>query len=177
MAATELIQRLETFWHEQEAAGAPDTVFTVGQLFTDAENHAMTKVPGQINFSLNLGGTSKAFLEAARDEVYRAAEDIGARRQVRFELGDCVGTDPNPLDIQLRSLLHFAADSLGIASLDMATVGHDAAMFHRAGIPAAMVLVRNAKGSHNADEEMAIDDFIEGTKVLGCAMLAASDDI
>ena len=134
----------------------------------------MTKVPGQIDFSLNLGGTSKAFLDAGRDEVYRAAEEIGARRQVRFELRDFVGTDPNPLDSHLRGLLRSAADTLGIASLEMATVGHDAAVFHAAGIPAAMVLVRNAKGSHNAEEEMAIDDFIEGTKVLGCAMLAAS---
>ena len=127
-----------------------------------------------LDFSLNFGGTSKAFLDASRNEIHRAAEGIANRRNVRFELGDCVGSDPNPLDPRLRSQLLSVAESLEIGTHEMATVGHDAAVFHGAGIPAAMVLVRNAKGSHNADEEMEMDDFIEGTKVLGCAMLNAS---
>ena len=41
----------------------------------------------------------------------------------------------------------------------MPTVGHDAAMFARAGIPLAVLLVRNANGSHNSDEALDPKDF------------------
>jgi N-carbamoyl-L-amino-acid hydrolase len=52
----------------------------------------------------------------------------------------------------------------------MPTVGHDAAMFARAGIPSAVILVRNANGGHNSDEALGRDDFARGVHVLGCAM-------
>ena len=35
-----------------------------------------------------------------------------------------------------------------------------------------MVLVRNAHGSHNPDEQMELADFAEGTKVLAAAIAA-----
>ena len=53
----------------------------------------------------------------------------------------------------------------------MPTVGHDASIFARAGIPSAMVLVRNQHGSHNADEAMEMDDFGLGVQVMGGAMV------
>jgi N-carbamoyl-L-amino-acid hydrolase len=37
--------------------------------------------------------------------------------------------------------------------------GHDAAIFASAGIPSAMIFVRNQNGSHNPDEAMRIEDF------------------
>lgn len=175
LATVELVSRLEGFWHAQEAAGAPDTVFTVGKLFTDAAEHAMTKVPGRTDFTLNFGATSKDFQDAARAESYRLAEEIAGRRQVAFELGECVGSDPTPLDPTLRRHLLDSAGALGIGAHEMATVGHDASIFARAGIPAAMVLVRNQNGSHNPHETMELPDFIEGVKVLGGAILAAAE--
>jgi N-carbamoyl-L-amino-acid hydrolase len=44
--------------------------------------------------------------------------------------------------------------------------GHDAAAFAEAGIPSAMIFVRNENGSHNADEAMALEDFAVGTRAL-----------
>jgi N-carbamoyl-L-amino-acid hydrolase len=44
--------------------------------------------------------------------------------------------------------------------------GHDAAVFANAGIPSAMIFVRNDRGSHNPDEAMAIEDFLAGTDLL-----------
>ena len=41
--------------------------------------------------------------------------------------------------------------------------GHDAAVFAEAGIPSAMIFVRNDHGSHNPDEAMALEDFAVGT--------------
>jgi N-carbamoyl-L-amino-acid hydrolase len=52
----------------------------------------------------------------------------------------------------------------------MPTVGHDAAMFARAGIPSAVLLIRNANGSHNAEEALDREDFAGGVRVLARAM-------
>ena len=170
LAVAALVQALETFWIAQEERGVPDTVFTVGKFFTDDGHHAMTKVPGRCDFTLNFGGTSRVFLDACRAEVEARATEIGARRRVAFDLGDCVQAAPAPLDADLRALLEESAAALGIPMRSFATVGHDAAVFQRAGIPAAMVLVRNAHGSHNPDEAMTLDDFGAGAAVLAHAI-------
>ena len=172
LAVVELVRALDEFWIEREADGVPDTVFTVGKLFTDADHHAMTKVPGRCDFTLNFGGTTKAFLDDCRDRTRGLADRIARERRVEFELGECVGSDPTPLDPRLRGRLAKSCESLGLPVREFATVGHDASIFARAGIPSAMVLVRNAHGSHNPDEAMDLADFGEGTKVLADAMAA-----
>ena len=53
----------------------------------------------------------------------------------------------------------------------MPTVGHDAAMFQRRGVPASVLLIRNTNGSHNPKEHMEMADFVAGTKVLALAIL------
>ena len=172
LAVVELVRTLDEFWIEREADGVPDTVFTVGKLFTDSDHHAMTKVPGRCDFTLNFGGTTKAFLDDCRDRARMLAGRIARERRVEFELGECVGSDPTPLDPRLRGRLAKSCESLGLPVREFATVGHDASIFARAGIPSAMVLVRNAHGSHNPDEAMDLADFGEGTKVLADAMAA-----
>ena len=170
LAVSELVHGLEAFWIAQEKSGEPDTVFTVGKLFTDGAHHAMTKVPGRCDFTLNFGGTSQAFLDACRAEVETRAAEIAARRRVTFDLGECVSAAPAPLDAGLRTVLEEAAEAIEIPTRSFATVGHDAAVFQRAGVPAAMVLVRNAHGSHNPDEAMTLEDFGAGAAVLAAAI-------
>ena len=176
LAVVELVGRLDALWQEVEAAGHPDTVFTVGKLYTDAKQHAMTKVPGECHFTLNIGGTSKELLDRFKAEALALAGEIAKRRNVVFELGECVGSDPTALDEAMRGRLRAGARDLGIPVAEMPTVGHDASIFARAGIPAAMVLVRNQHGSHNAAEAMEISDFSEGAKLLGVAALGLAGE-
>lgn len=171
LATVELVGEIDALWQRLEAEGVPDLVFTVGQFSTDAQEHAMTKVPGECAFTLNFGGTTKDTLDMVRARMPELAAEIGARRRVRFELGPGVGSDPTLLDPALRAELHGAAEALSIPAMDMATVGHDASVFIRAGIPAAMVMVRNQHGSHNAAEAMEMSDFALGTQVLATALL------
>jgi N-carbamoyl-L-amino-acid hydrolase len=63
------------------------------------------------------------------------------------------------------------AGSLDIPIHEMATVGHDASVFVRAGIPTAMLLVRNQHGSHNAAEAMEMADFGLGVRILAATLL------
>lgn len=174
LATVELIAAIDAEWQAAEAAGTPDTVFTVGKLYTDPDRHAMTKVPGDCAFTLNFGGTTTEFLDAMCARTEALAKDIGAKRRVTFELGECVGSDPTPLDPGLRADLRLAAGALGIPFHEMATVGHDASIFARAGIPAAMVIIRNQRGSHNPDEAMDMADFGFGTQVLAATLLSVA---
>jgi len=176
LAVVELIGRLDALWQEVEAAGHPDTVFTVGKLYTDATEHAMTKVPGECRFTLNVGGTSKEVLDRFRNETLALTDEIARKRNVVFELGECVGSDPTPLSDLMRGALRAGAHDLGIPVAEIPTVGHDASIFARAGIPAAMVLVRNQHGSHNAAEAMEMSDFSEGAKLLAVAALGLAGD-
>jgi N-carbamoyl-L-amino-acid hydrolase len=130
----------------------------------------MTKVPGRIDFTLNIGGTTQPFLDQGRDLTYALAKEIAAARRVTFELGECVGSSPTPLDPDLRRLLVETAGGLSLPVREFATVGHDASIFARAGIPAAMLLVRNENGSHNPHEAMTIADFGEGARLLAATI-------
>jgi N-carbamoyl-L-amino-acid hydrolase len=172
LAAAELIGAVEGLWLEMEAEGIPNLVFTAGKIFTNPDEHAMTKIPGECDFTLNFGATDTPALDRARARIPELAAAIAARRKVAFDLGDLVGTDPTPLDETLRADLGKSAASLGIPAKVMATVGHDASIYQRAGIPSAMVLVRNEHGSHNAREAMEMADFGLGVRVLAATMLA-----
>ena len=64
LGAVELVGAVEALWHEIEAEGIPNLVLTVGKLFTNPEEHAMTKIPGECDFTLNFGATDAAVLES-----------------------------------------------------------------------------------------------------------------
>ncbi|MNW06200.1 Allantoate amidohydrolase [compost metagenome] len=51
--------------------------------------------------------------------------------------------------------------------------GHDAAVFANAGVPSAMVFIRNENGSHNPHEAMDVDDFLAGIELMQRAMTRA----
>ena len=56
---------------------------------------------------------------------------------------------------------------LGIPTMPLASpASHDTATFTVAGVPSAMLFVRNANGSHNPREAMEIDDFLQAAAVL-----------
>jgi N-carbamoyl-L-amino-acid hydrolase len=48
--------------------------------------------------------------------------------------------------------------------------GHDAGDFAQAGVPTAMIFLRNPHGSHNPDEAMEMADFALGTALLAWTM-------
>ena len=131
----------------------------------------MTKVPGEVDFSFNIAGTNNAVARELYRQIRAEADRIQDEFRVCFDFGSAVGTDAIHLDAGLIATAEAAASGLGMKSLRMPTVGHDAAMFAQLGIATGMVLVRNQHGSHNVDEAMRIEDFIDATKVLAhCAL-------
>jgi N-carbamoyl-L-amino-acid hydrolase len=166
IAVSELVMAIDAEWRALHAQGR-DLVFTVGKFWTDTALHSLSKVPGRANFSLDLRSVDTQTLDHMRHFVVSSAREIAARRKVRFELGEFSVTAPWVLDADLRKDLARGAQELGIQAVDIASGGgHDAADFGKAGVPSAMIFVRNANGSHNHREAMSMEDFALGTRLL-----------
>ena len=108
---------------------------------------------------------------------HKLAREIGQRRGVHVELGTRTSADVAPSHPEVVAKLTAAAKALGIATMPLASpASHDTATFTVAGVPSAMLFVRNANGSHNPREAMEIDDFLLGAAVL-TGWLAAERDV
>jgi N-carbamoyl-L-amino-acid hydrolase len=134
LAAVAFVSALEDMWKRREAAGE-DLVCTVGQFHTDAAVHTITKIPGEVRFTIDLG---------AHTHAQAAVMDAG-----------------------LLALARRTAQRLKIYAPDMASgAGHDCAVFANAGVPCAMIFIRNDHSSHNPKEAMDIEDFAEACRLL-----------
>jgi N-carbamoyl-L-amino-acid hydrolase len=136
-------------------------------MFTDARRHSITKVPGQVNFSIDLRSQESATLEYMIALARRLAVEIGERRGVRIELGQINVAPPAVMDSTLVDSLDAGCSALGLMAMRLASgAGHDAQEFAAAGVPTAMIFVRNDHGSHNPREAMDMNDFTDATRLL-----------
>jgi N-carbamoyl-L-amino-acid hydrolase len=172
-AAADFAVALDKLWEEHEAAGLPMAA-TLGRFHTDAAAHGLTSVAGEFHFSLDVRAYDADVLADLEASLRGIIGEIEARRGVRFELGRRASAEVGIVSPVIRSELEQAAVLLNIPA---ATIGspasHDAAAFAAAGVPAAMIFVRNENGSHNPDEAMKIDDFLHACGVL-TAWIAAN---
>lgn len=170
VAAASLIMALQRAWVALEAAGHELTV-TVGQCMTDAAQADFSKVAGRVSFSIDIRSRSCATLDAMDAAVQAARAEVAQACGVEIDLGPVTASAPASMDAALQDLLTEAAAHAGVATRSMPSgAGHDAALFAAQGVPAAMLFVRNAKGSHNPDESMRLDDFEQATRVLAAVL-------
>ena len=166
VAAADFIHALDQLWSQVEARGG-DMAFTMGKLFTDAGQHAMTKISGCVRFSLDVRTLDPKFLAELETRVDRLAARIAEARGVTFDLGQITRAAVGNVDRGIEDALADGARQLAIPMQRMASgAAHDAAAFAAAGVPTAMIFVRNAHGSHNPDEAMEIDDFMQATRLM-----------
>jgi N-carbamoyl-L-amino-acid hydrolase len=92
---------------------------------------------------------------------------IETERNVTFELGKRAAAAVGVVDPAIAMAMTEAAGRLGIRSMPLGSpASHDAAAFAAAGVPTSMLFVRNEHGSHNPQEHMEIDDFLDACAVL-----------
>ena len=124
-------------------------------------------MPGEANFSLDIRSQDETILKRFAALTLDLASRIGEKRRVKFELSPFTLQKPAAMDPAFRTRLQEGADALGISAMDIPSgAGHDAQDFVHEGIPSAMIFVRNANGSHNPHEAMAMEDFCLGTQLL-----------
>ncbi|MCC6609804.1 MAG: Zn-dependent hydrolase [Burkholderiales bacterium] len=171
-AVADLLSRIEEAWDEW-LLGGHDLVVTSGVLHTNADTHAPSIIPGEVWFSLEARSRSQETLDGFRRAIAAECDAIGEARGVRFEFDEPILSAPATMDGALVERHARMCAERGIGYMRIPSgAGHDAALFANAGIPAAMIFVRNQHGSHNPDEAMLIDDFMLGTGLLYEAALA-----
>ncbi|MGY2260663.1 allantoate amidohydrolase [Pseudomonas sp. SDO55104_S430] len=169
-AVSELVAHIDELWGQWLEDGR-DLVVTVGTLGTNAAHHAVSRIPGEVNFSLEIRSLHQPTLDAFYALIETEIRQIEERRQVRFEFDKRIDTQPAAMhqpwvDAFVRTTREHGWEGV----LTPSGAGHDAAVFANAGISSAMLFIRNQHGSHNPYEAMALDDFIEATQVLYHAM-------
>jgi N-carbamoyl-L-amino-acid hydrolase len=170
VAASAFVQAMDRLWDEADAAGN-DFACTIGKFQTDTERHAMTVISGDVAFTLDMRSVDPDLLTHLESRVAEIAARISAANGVRFELGAITRAAPGLMDSRLIQTYRAAAAGMGVRTMDIASgASHDSAAFADAGVPTAMLFIRNANGSHNPDEAMEIADFIDATKLLTAAL-------
>lgn len=169
----DLLTRLDDSWlHILQTGG--DLVLTSGVVGTDPARHAIARIADSISFSLDIRSQNTEVLDHMRDYLHEEMADIARVRGVRFDTGPEIPAAPAQMDDTMVAGLMAAMGRTGIAPFSMASgAGHDAAVFAQAGVPAAMVFVRNRNGSHNPREAMEISDFMVGTAIISTYLEAA----
>ncbi len=165
--------RVDERWLELEEAGH-SLLATFCFANTDPVRAAFAKIPGEVTFGLDVTSQSSETLAEMGALIAAIVTEIESRRSVAFDLGENSGVAPFATDPGLRAGLVAAAARAGVRFREMASgAGHDTLVFGEAGIPAAMLFVRNRNDSHNPDESMEIDDFAEACRVLATYVAGA----
>jgi len=166
LAGAEIAHRLEQLWENWERLEKP-MAFTIGAFHTDATRHGLTIVPGEFRFSIDMRAYDPNDLLELEREFLLIVQQVGERRGVRIDLGPRASAEVAKSDPAISASLTDCAKQLGIhAPPLLSPASHDAAAFCAAGIPFGLIFIRNPNGSHHAEEQMDLDDFLRGTAVL-----------
>ena len=166
LAVADLLFRLDESWLTILQKGQ-DLVFTCGMIATDPQKHALTRIPDLVDFSIDFRSQSAKALGEMRELLNQEILTVASERKVQFDLDPEMHTAPALCDAGMVDGLSAAMSRVNLEPFTMPSGGgHDAAVFANAGVPSAMVFVRNRNGSHNPDEAMEISDLIAGTDII-----------
>lgn len=165
-ALADLIVAMDQQWDEALRANH-DLAVTFGRVDAATSEHAFAKVPGRVDFCIDLRSDDVAVLDRMDGIFLAEAAKIEAARKVRFELGAQSRSQPTKLSVLLGDRISEAAATIGDTPRRMLSGGgHDAAAFAQAGWDSVMVFLRNWNGSHNPDEGMDPADLVAAVKAL-----------
>ena len=173
LAAAEFLHRFEAAGLQKIADGG-DLVFTPGILHTNANVNGLSKVAGEVDFTLDIRSEEEETLEDMKTIAQEIAAELSKRRGVTIDLGDFAVTNPAKLHDGEQQRMHEGCKAMELPTMALASGGgHDAAEFLHEGVPASMIFIGNDKGSHNPDEAMTMEDFADGTRLLTWMMATA----
>jgi len=171
VAIADLVMRMDAHWQRWLEAGR-EVLITHGMLGTDPREHAISRVPGEAHFSVEIRAASDADLHAFHALLREEMSAVAAARSVTFELDEAIVNPAAPMDERWQARLAEICAEMNLPHRHLPSgAGHDASVFAAAGVPTSMLFIRNAHGSHNPHEHMAIDDFLLATEVLAQALV------
>lgn len=173
-ALADLLVRLDEHWEKLQGQGV-DLVITSGVVQTNPAEHTLTRIPGEIAFSLDIRSQSRQTLEEFYQLLQSECAIVRRNRGVEFEFDEKMVTAPGEIAPELARELAGICEEMQVPYIEIPSgAGHDAAVFSHHGVPCAMIFIRNEHGSHNPRESMDLEDFILGTEVLYKALARKS---
>ena len=165
-AVADLIVRLDCAWKEFNQEGN-NLLVTFGMIGTNQNDHAISRIPGKVSFSFEIRAETNDTLDRFYSRFEAECRAVANERNVSFEIDRRITNLPAPMDARWMKHLGGICKRLGLPhELLPSGAGHDAAVFVHAGVPTAMIFIRNEHGSHNPREAMQIADFMAATEVL-----------
>jgi N-carbamoyl-L-amino-acid hydrolase len=162
----DLIADLEAEWDALEREGREATI-TFGRVQSDPTQHGGSRVLGELGFTLDVRSAEAAVLDRIEARLHEIFAEVSAKRGVTFEPGPRFTWEPATMSPALIARFDSAASKMRIRAPHVPSgAGHDAATFAGAGIPTAMLFVRNEHGSHNPHEAMEIADLDQAIRLL-----------
>jgi N-carbamoyl-L-amino-acid hydrolase len=148
-----------------------DMVYSTGKFHTNCKLNALSKIPGEVSFTLDIRSLDPDVLQSMEDILEKIAIHISTQNNVKFDFGRFASTMPAIMDKELIQILEQGCCELNLPySLMLSGGGHDAVEFCHAKVPACMIFIRNQFGSHNPKESIMLDDFFDGTRLLSWAL-------
>jgi N-carbamoyl-L-amino-acid hydrolase len=170
LACAELLSHLDEHWRVLQQMGM-DLVMTCGIFSTNSASHALSVIPGEVQFSFEVRSQDQATLEQFYQLMKSECQDISRSRGVEFVFDRKLYTAPALMSEDWLDKIAMACKHLGVTTEIVASgAGHDAAVFANAGIPSGMIFIRNEHGSHNPHEAMDLKDFFLGVQALNIAI-------
>jgi len=162
----DLIASLEMEWDALEREGHEATI-TFGRVQSDPTQHGGSRVLGELGFTLDVRSAEAAVLERIEARLQEMFAKLADKRGVTFAPGSRFAWEPATMSPALITRFDSAATELQMRAPHVPSgAGHDAATFAGAGIPTAMLFVRNENGSHNPHEAMEIADLDQAIRLL-----------
>jgi N-carbamoyl-L-amino-acid hydrolase len=162
----DLVAGLEAEWDALEREGREATI-TFGRVESDPIQHGGSRVLGELRFTLDVRSAEAPVLERIEARLHALFTEIAARRGVTFEPGPRFSWDPATMSAALIARFDGCARAMHLTVPHVPSgAGHDAATFAAAGVPTAMLFVRNEHGSHNPHESMDIADLDQAIRLL-----------
>lgn len=97
VAAAEFISQLDREWVRLAGEGHDLTV-TIGKVFTDPQQHAFSKIAGEVRLCIDVRSHTTVTLDLMKKVVDRLADETSKQFGVRFELGPQTGSEPAMMD-------------------------------------------------------------------------------
>ena len=177
LAAADLSVALDALWQQWESTGRL-MACTFGEFQTNPARHGMTIVPGEFLCSLDVRAYDDADVAELEQSLMAIVEQIEKKRGVNFDFGVRASAKVAKADATITQQLRDCATHLGMDACDLPSpASHDSAAFCAAGVPFGFIFIRNPNGSHHPDEEMSIDDFLQGTAVMAQWLATQADKL
>jgi N-carbamoyl-L-amino-acid hydrolase len=166
IASAKFVVEMDNIRKSQEKEGK-DMVYATGKFFTNSEIHALSKVPREVFFTIDVRSIDEYLLDSMKSIVQRIGANISSENNVEFNFGEFSSTKPAMMNPSLIKELIRGCTILGIPHVVMPSGGgHDAVEFSHVNIPSSMIFIRNENNSHNPEESIQIEDFLKGTQLL-----------